>query len=193
MLSVIWCELKIKAQVQVPAWTLIGTFFSDHRNELILSGNSRSALICYTTLILFKMEWPGFEPRTSSIRRGCPIHSNPPHLAPLTPIIEGKYQIPYRERIQIQPPGHKFNHCWSYGKPCSFKCHSSGWICCQVVQFVSTHGSCCFNWIFYMWKGIGKGRKVIVFLRWSLCLLNTDLIISPKSYFWQNFKLSFFG
>ena len=30
------CELKIKAQVQVLAWTLISTFFSDHRNELIL-------------------------------------------------------------------------------------------------------------------------------------------------------------
>ena len=51
MPPVIWCELKINAQVQVLAWTLIWTFFSDHRNELILSANSRSALICYTTLI----------------------------------------------------------------------------------------------------------------------------------------------
>ena len=29
------CELKITAQVQVQAWTLIWTFFSDHRHELI--------------------------------------------------------------------------------------------------------------------------------------------------------------
>ena len=34
--TVIWCDLKIKAKVQVQAWTLIWTFFSDHRNELIL-------------------------------------------------------------------------------------------------------------------------------------------------------------
>ena len=50
MPPVIWCELKINAQVQVLAWTLIWTFFSDHHNELIWSANSRSALICYTTL-----------------------------------------------------------------------------------------------------------------------------------------------
>ena len=27
------------------------------------------------------MEWPGFEPQTSSIRRGRSIHSTTPHLA----------------------------------------------------------------------------------------------------------------
>ena len=55
--TVIWCDLKIKAKVQVQAWTLIWTFFSDHRNELILiwtlwtiynsgSGNCRASTPC---------------------------------------------------------------------------------------------------------------------------------------------------
>ena len=33
-------------------------------------------------VVFLEMEWPGFEPRTSSIRRGCSIHSTTPHLAP---------------------------------------------------------------------------------------------------------------
>ena len=51
--TVIWCDLKIKAKVQVHAWTLIWTFFSDHRNELILIWTLRTlynsvcnALLC---------------------------------------------------------------------------------------------------------------------------------------------------
>ena len=32
-------------------------------------------------VVFFEMEWPGFEPRTSSIRRGRSIHSTTPHLA----------------------------------------------------------------------------------------------------------------
>ena len=31
-------------------------------------------------VVFFEMEWPGFKPRTSSIRRGCSIHSTTPHL-----------------------------------------------------------------------------------------------------------------
>ena len=29
-------------------------------------------------VVFFEMEWPGFQPQTSSIRRGCSIHSNTP-------------------------------------------------------------------------------------------------------------------
>ena len=32
-------------------------------------------------VVFFVAEWPGFEPRTSSIRRGRSIHSTTPHLA----------------------------------------------------------------------------------------------------------------
>ena len=32
-------------------------------------------------VVFFEAEWPGFEPRTSSIRRGRSIHSATPHLA----------------------------------------------------------------------------------------------------------------
>ena len=32
-------------------------------------------------MVFFEAEWPGFEPRTSSIRRGRSIHSATPHLA----------------------------------------------------------------------------------------------------------------
>ena len=32
-------------------------------------------------VVFFEAEWPGFEPQTSSIRRGRSIHSATPHLA----------------------------------------------------------------------------------------------------------------
>ena len=41
----------------------------------------KSHLVSGKEVVFFEMEWPGFEPRTSSIRRGCSIHSTTPHLA----------------------------------------------------------------------------------------------------------------
>ena len=46
-----------------------------------------SLLVSGKEVVFFEMEWPGFEPRTSSIRRGRSIHSTTPHLAPLLPRI----------------------------------------------------------------------------------------------------------
>ena len=41
----------------------------------------KSHLVSGKEVVFFEMEWPGFEPRTLSIRRGRSIHSTTPHLA----------------------------------------------------------------------------------------------------------------
>ena len=41
----------------------------------------KSHLVSGQEVIFLKVEWPGLEPRTSRIRRGCSIHSTTPHLA----------------------------------------------------------------------------------------------------------------
>ena len=61
MLPVIWCELKIKAQVQVQAWTLIWTFFKAHAkiwSDLRTQDQLWSAIqLCSAGTLFHSFQW----------------------------------------------------------------------------------------------------------------------------------------
>ena len=56
----------------------------------------KCCLVSGKVVVFFELEWPGFEPRTSSVTRGCSSHSAMPHLAVFVATVYLCHRVNYK-------------------------------------------------------------------------------------------------
>ena len=158
-----YIEYRIRWVLNLGIWqpNLPTTFENPH----LLWGRQLSCLIGVSTIITFKsmsydtsvtillhktkglpnpcpVNWGGFTPGAAGpVVQQEPAVTNSPHYSSLQMLGIN------RARIQIQPLGHKFNHC------CGFALASAG---TAVVEFVTKLSNLCSPTVIHFWDATGR-------------------------------------